>query len=120
MKIAFKKNEEKAKLDNEIKQKLDYMTKIGPGEEYQNCLEELKQLYDLKKRMSLTYKLKEAFPWISLGVTAVGTIGVPLFLGVLAWSKSENGELKEGDAWRQAVSNVMKPQNPQSQTENKA
>ena len=109
MKIRFKGNEEKKKVESEIKNKLDYMAKIGPGDEYQNCLEELKELYELRESFTLTHKLKEAFPWVSLTITALGTIGVPLFLGTLAWSKSENGELKEGDSWRTAMNSVMKP-----------
>lgn len=113
MNIKFKKNEEKERINNEIRNKLEYLSSIGPGEEYQDCLEELKELYELKKRMSLTYKMKEAFPWVGLAVTAIGTIGVPITMGVLAYrSSEEQGKLKQGDVWREAIQNQMHPQTP--------
>lgn len=111
LKINFKSIEQRKKIDNEIQNKLDYMAKIGPGEEYQDCLGELNQLYEIRRQMSWTYKMREALPWIGLGVTAVGTIGVPIALGKLAYRNSEEqGKLKEGDVWREAISNQAKPQ----------
>lgn len=113
MKIEFKGNKEKKRIDNEIQSKLEYMAKIGPGEEYQDCLDELRALYDLKERMSWTHKVKEALPWVGLGITAVSTIGVPVAMGVLAYRNSEEqGKLKNGDVWREAIQNQARPQNP--------
>ena len=112
MKLKFKGNEDKKKIDNEIRNKLDYMAKIGPGEEYQDCLEELETLYELKRQMSWTYKMREALPWIGITITAISTIGVPIALGTLAYRNSEEqGKLKNGDVWREAVSNQARPQN---------
>lgn len=113
MKIKLKKNAEKARIENEIQNKLEYMAKIGPGDEYQDCLKELETLYEIKKQMSWTYKLKEALPWLSLAVTATGTIAVPIALGKLAYRNSEEeGKLKNGDVWREAIGNQTHPQNP--------
>ena len=110
MKIKFKKNLEKERINNEIQNKLAYMAKIGPGEEYQDCLEELEKLYELQEQMSWTHKLKEALPWLTLAVTATSTIAVPIALGKLAYRNSEEeGKLKNGDVWKEAISNQAKP-----------
>lgn len=115
-KLKLKGNENKNRIDSEIQNKLEYMAKIGPGDEYQDCITELEKLYELKDRMSIGHKLKEAFPWISLAITGTATVGVPLFLGLLAWTKNEDGELKEGDSWRLAINNVMKPKQNKDST----
>lgn len=113
MKLKFKKNEEKERINSEIRNKLEYMAKLGPGEEYQDCLQELETLYELKRQMSWTYKLREALPWVGMAVTAIGTIGVPITMGVLAYRNSEEqGKLKNGDVWREAIQNQARPQNP--------
>lgn len=112
MKIKFKGNEQKKRIDSEIQNKLEYMSSIGPGEEYQDCLEELKKLYEIKEQMSWTHKMKEALPWAGMAITAIGTIAVPMALGTLAYRNSEEqGKLKNGDVWREAISNQAKPQN---------
>lgn len=112
MKLKFKGNEDKKKIESEIRNKLEYMAKIGPGEEYQDCLEELETLYELKKQMSFGHKVLEALPILGLIVTATGTIAVPVALGTLAYRNSEEqGKLKNGDVWREAVSNQARPQN---------
>lgn len=113
MQIKFKGNEDKKKIDQEIRNILEYMSKLGPGEEYDSCIESLKALYELRRQMSWTYKLKEALPWVGLGITAVSTIAVPVAMGTLAYRNSEEqGKLKNGDVWREAIANQAKPQNP--------
>lgn len=113
IKLKLKGNENKKKVENEIQSILEYMSKLGPGEEYDDCIESLEKLYELKRQMSWTYKLKEALPWVGLGVTAVSTIAVPVAMGTLAYRNSEEqGKLKNGDVWREAIQNQAKPQNP--------
>lgn len=113
MKIEFKGNKEKKRINAEIQNKLEYMATIGPGEDYQNCIDELEKLYELRRQMSWTYKAKEALPWVMAGITAVSTIGVPMAMGVLAYRNSEEqGKLKNGDVWREAIQNQARPQNP--------
>lgn len=109
MKIKFKVNETKQFLLDEKKAAEENMRLLGPGEEWDewyqvwfNCNEQLKE-------MSLGYKITKALPWATLLVTAVGTIGVPIYLGNKAWKHSEDGELKEGDTWRLGTSNIPKP-----------
>lgn len=114
MKIRFKGNETKKRIDSEIQNTLEYMQSIGAGsEEYQDCLDQLDVLMKLKDEMSLTHRLKEALPWLSLAVGAVSTIAVPITLGTLAYRNSEEqGKLKNGDVWREAIQNQTRPQQP--------
>lgn len=111
MKIKFKVNETKQFLLNEKKAAEENMAKLGPGEEWNEWYSVWERCNNELKEMSLGYKITKALPVVGLCVTAVGTIGVPLYLGTLAWKKSEDGELKEGDSWRIGVGNIPKPKN---------
>lgn len=91
----------------------DYMEKLGPGDEYDHALLQWKAINDELEKMSFGNKLKDALPWLTLLVTAVGSIGVPIALGKLAYRNSEEeGKLKNGDVWREAISNTTKPSIP--------
>ena len=109
MKIKLKENPTKQFLLNEKKNAEENMRLLGPGEEYDNWFKIWSNCNEELEKMSLGYKITKALPWVSLAVGAIGTIGVPLYLGTMAWKKSEDGELKEGDTWRLGVSSIQKP-----------
>lgn len=110
MKLKFKKNESKEFLKNEKKNLEAYMAKLGPGEEYDRYFDAWTRVNEELERMSWTYKLNQALPWIGLGVTAVSTIVVPVTLGTLAYRNSEEeGKLKNGDVWRIGTQNQARP-----------
>lgn len=118
MKIGFKKNPRKEFLIHEMEQLELYMKKLGAGEEYDACFKQWVAYREELEKMSWTNKLNKALPWVSVIVTAVGTIAVPVALGQLAYRKSEEqGELKNGDVWREAISNTIHPSTPKIDSE---
>lgn len=107
MKLKLKTNKEKEKLNYEIEQLQDYMRSLGPGDEYQTCLEELGTLMRIRDDMSFWHKLRDALPWLTLvatGFTTIATVYTGLHhdktrmqIAELAWQKEEKeSELKNG------------------------
>ena len=106
-------NKSKEFLLREKRNLEDYMLTLGPGDEYDHALLQWKAINDELEKMSIGNKLKETLPWLTLVVTAIGSIGVPIALGKLAYRNSEEeGKLKNGDVWREAISNTTKPSMP--------
>lgn len=98
MKIGLKKNETKAWLDNEIRNKREYLTKLGPGEEYSDGLEELKQLIEMREDMKLGNKLLKGLPFLTAVGAIVAAVGVPIYGMNLTYKKQEvENELPNGD-----------------------
>ena len=100
MKIKFKQNEHKEFLKNELKNTEAYLAKLGPGEEYDEYFAHWQQLNEELRKMSFGNKVKEALPWLTLGVTAVAGIFVPIYGMNKAYQKEEvEGELSNGKVW---------------------
>lgn len=118
--MKLKHNQSKEFLLREKKNLEDYMLTLGPGDEYDHALLQWKAINDELERMSISNKLKGVLPWLTLGVSAVGSIFVPIALGKLAYRNSEEqGKLKNGDVWREAISNTQKPSVPDNRLEEK-
>lgn len=111
--MKLPKNETKEFLLREKRSLEDQMANMDPGDEYDRALLRWKAINDELREMSFGHKMKDALPWLSLVVTAVGSIFVPVALGKLAYRNSEEeGKLKNGDVWREAISNTTKPSMP--------
>lgn len=108
------KSEAKKFILHERKQIELYMATLGADtKEYKRFYKQWVAWGKELEKLSFWYKLQKALPVINTGIFAIGSIGVPLTLGVLAWrSSEEQGKLKDGDVWRAAVSNTVHPSLP--------
>lgn len=107
MKIKIKENPRKAFLKNEIQNCEAYMAKLGPGDEYTEYFNYWKSLNDELKEMSFWHKAGKALPWVTVGVSAVAGIFVPIYGMKLAYkSEEEEQKLKNGTVWGTATKSM--------------
>ena len=106
MKIRLKENPRKEFLKREISELESEMANLSSRKEYDICLEEWKQLNEQLKEMSLLNKVGKALPWLTLAVTAVGTIVVPIYGMNKAYKEEKEGNLKNGDDWNLATKSM--------------
>ena len=104
MKIKLKQNPRKEFLKKEIQDCEAYMRKLGPGDEYDKYMEYWTWLNGQLKEMSFWHKAGEALPWLTLGVTAVAGIAVPIYGMNKAYQEEEvEGKLKNGTVFNLAT-----------------
>jgi len=117
--MSLFKNDTKKFLENEKRNMEEYMAKLGPGEEYDKYFESWKKVNEELEKMSLGYKISKAFPWIALGVTAAGTIFVPLYGMNKAYKEEEEeNHIKNGTVFTLASKQIRSTNGTNNQQKN--
>lgn len=103
MKLKFKKtNPHKESLERRIKANEEYLeTMVAGTEEYEKIQKALVTDYEeLRKMNESRIKASDILPWVTLGVTAIAGIFVPMYGMNKAYQKEEvEGELSNGKVW---------------------
>lgn len=108
MKISLRKKENphKESLERRIKANEEYLeTMVAGTEEYEKCQKALVTDYEeLRKMNESKIKASDVLPWVTLGVTAIAGIFVPMYGMNKAYQKEEvDGELSNGKIWSLAT-----------------
>lgn len=114
-KISFGKNKDKEFIIHEKEQLEQYMSTLGPGDEYDTCFEQWKQLNKALEDMSIWHKIGKSLPWLTLVVTAIGTIVVPVYGMNKAYKEEEvENNLKNGTVFSIATKQMKTGNTPKN------
>ena len=106
LKLKKKPNPHKESLERRIKSNEEYLeTMVAGTKEYEMCQEAiLKDYEELRKMNEHKIKASDILPWVTLGVTAIAGIFVPMYGMNKAYQKEEvDGELSNGKVWSLAT-----------------